>query len=53
MYITAWSLPKPVSVTTLAALDQESGAEIDAALDKHLAAMEEEKNAVTPPADSG
>jgi hypothetical protein len=53
MYIAAWSLQKPVSVTTLAALDQESGAEVDAALDKHLAAMEEAKNAVTPPTDSG
>lgn len=52
-YITAWSLFKAPSVAAIGAVDQETGAEIEEALDKHLKAMEAAKNAVTPPTESG
>uniref|UniRef100_A0A6M3JBH5 Tail assembly chaperone n=1 Tax=viral metagenome TaxID=1070528 RepID=A0A6M3JBH5_9ZZZZ len=51
-WISAWSLPKPPTLANIFALDQDSGQELDSALDKHLEAMDAEKNAMTPPSSA-
>lgn len=54
IWMTAWSFcnargrEMEINATNVGALDPETVAEIDLALEKHMAAMEEEKNARAP-----